>query len=68
MGTMAGGLSLVFIAIMIAVIIGLFFLFRSLLLWYWQLDKIEEHLKIIKNILYEIRDNTSGSKNDKKSS
>ena len=33
------------------VLIVLFFIFRSLLLWYWKLDKIEEHLSAIRSAL-----------------
>jgi hypothetical protein len=41
------GYSLGFLVILIVV----FFICRSLILWYWKLDKIEEHLSAIRKAL-----------------
>jgi hypothetical protein len=49
-------------AIIIGVIVGLFLLFRVVVLWYWKLDKIEEHLLAIR-IAIE-RGNSPESNND----
>jgi hypothetical protein len=37
--------------IIIGVLILAFFIFRGLVLWYWKLDKIEEHLAAIRESL-----------------
>ncbi|GEM_PF-2037758 len=44
-----GGLAGMLIALGVMVLI--FFICRSLLLWYWKLDKIEEHLAAIRKSL-----------------
>ena len=41
------GASLIGVLVFFGVMILLFFIFRSLLLWYWKLDKIAEHLESI---------------------
>jgi len=38
-------------AILTGVLIVLFLLFRVFVLWYWKLDKIEEHLRVIREQL-----------------
>ena len=42
----AGGM-LVYLVILLVI----FFICRSLILWYWKIDKIEEHLEAIRNAL-----------------
>ena len=36
---------------MIAVVVVLFLVFRKVALWYWKIDKIEEHLAAIRKNL-----------------
>ena len=35
----------------LAVVVVLFLVFRALVLWYWKLDKIEGHLRDIRDLL-----------------
>ncbi len=42
---------LVAFIIVLAIMISLFYIFRSIVLWYFKLDKIEEHLKNIRSLL-----------------
>lgn len=35
----------------LVVLVVIFFICRSLILWYWKLDKIEEHLSAIRRAL-----------------
>jgi hypothetical protein len=42
---------LVALAVTIAIVVALFILCRKFVLWYWKLDKIEEHLKAIRESL-----------------
>ena len=37
----------------IAVMVGLFFLFRAIVLWYWKVDRIVENLETIVALLKE---------------
>ncbi len=44
-------MGLIGIVVTAVVVIVIFFICRSLLLWYWKLDKIEEHLAAIRKSL-----------------
>src|SRR5665213_341207 len=43
------------LAITLVIVIVAFFIFRGLLLWYWKIDKIEEHLTKTEDHLSAIR-------------
>lgn len=40
-----------YFAISLAILIGVFFIFRKIVLWYFMLDKIEAHLSAIRSKL-----------------
>ena len=42
--------------IIVLVIIGLFFLFRSILLWYWKIDKIVENQQRLNSLVAKQKD------------
>ena len=46
---MMTGMSVMIVAI--AILVLLFFVFRKVTLWYWKIDKIEEHLAAIRKSL-----------------
>ncbi len=52
-----GGFVGMLIAFAVAILI--FFVCRSLILWYWKLDKIEEHLAAIRTSLEEKKEGPS---------
>ncbi|HCT93714.1 MAG: hypothetical protein A2X19_06060 [Bacteroidetes bacterium GWE2_39_28] len=64
---------LIIIAIVLAVMVGLFFLFRTLILWYYRInEKVENQHKLIKQnnkiitLLENINDNVQNSIIDQK--
>jgi hypothetical protein len=48
----------------LAVLIAIFIIFRAVVLWYWKLDKIEEHLSAIRKSLSKEEGKPSGSSGD----
>lgn len=51
MGEIFGSLTILLMVCVAFVV--LFLIFRAIVLWYWKLDKIEEHLRAIRESLAE---------------
>lgn len=60
-----GGVTLIGIIMTLAITIGLFFLFRGIMLWYWKVDKIVQNQEETNRLLKSIA-RTLESKDDHK--
>ena len=53
-------MEVLFIVLPMLIAIGIFFVFRSLFLWYWKVDRIVELLEGIDSKLLVLKNNTTG--------
>ena len=53
-------MEVLFTALPMLIAIGIFFVFRSLFLWYWKVDRIVELLEGIDSKLLVLKNNTTG--------
>ena len=53
-------MEVLFIVLPMLIAIGIFFVFRSLFLWYWKVDRMVELLEGIDSKLLVLKNNTTG--------